>query len=62
LAPGIIESEMIDNIPDQKQLKELIPLKRFGKAIEVAKCAYFIGHEASYVSGEVLNISGAMVR
>lgn len=62
LAPGIIESEMIENIPTMKELKKTIPLKRFGRAGEVAKCAYFMGHEATYVSGEVLNISGAMVR
>lgn len=62
LAPGIIESEMIENIPNVKELKKAIPLKRFGKAEEVARCAYFMGVEATYVSGEVLNISGAMVR
>ncbi len=62
LAPGIIESEMIENIPNITQIKKTIPLKRFGKAQEVAKCAYFIGVDATYVSGEVLNISGAMVR
>jgi len=62
LAPGIIESEMIVNIPQMDAMKKTIPLKRFGKPDEVAKCAYFMGHEASYVSGEVLNISGAMVR
>lgn len=62
LAPGIINSEMIEDIPNIKELKKAIPLKRFGKAQEVAKCAYFIGVEATYVSGEVLNISGAMVR
>lgn len=62
LAPGIIESEMIENIPNLEDLKKTIPLMRFGRADEVAKCAYFIGHEATYVSAEVLNISGAMVR
>ncbi len=62
IAPGIIESEMTENIPNQKELKKMIPLGRFGKADEVAKCAYFIGDSATYVSGEVLNISGAMVR
>ncbi|HEY9189332.1 MAG TPA: SDR family NAD(P)-dependent oxidoreductase [Sulfurovum sp.] len=62
LAPGIIESEMIENIPNAKDIKNTIPLKRFGRVDEVAKCAYFMGHEATYVSGEVLNISGAMVR
>ncbi|NOQ31622.1 MAG: SDR family oxidoreductase [Helicobacteraceae bacterium] len=62
LAPGIIESRMIENLPNTKELKKAIPLKRFGKASEVAKCAYFIGVEATYISGEVLNISGGMVR
>lgn len=62
LAPGIIESEMIENIPNSKDLKKSIPLGRFGKTTEVAQCAYFIGVNATYVSGEVLNISGAMVR
>lgn len=62
LAPGIIESEMIEGIPNVKELKKTIPLQRFGRVDEVAKCAYFMGHEATYVSGEVLNISGAMVR
>ncbi len=62
LAPGIIKSEMIENIPNMKELKKSIPLGRFGEALEVAKCAYFMGVEATYVSGEVLNISGAMVR
>lgn len=62
LAPGIIESEMIEDLPNTKELKKTIPLKRFGRVDEVAKCAYFMGHEATYVSGEVLNISGAMVR
>jgi len=62
IAPGIIESEMIENIPNVKEMKKTIPLKRFGKVEEVAKCAYFIGVDATYVSGEVLNISGGMVR
>lgn len=62
LAPGIIESEMIDNIPNKKTLQKSIPLQRFGRVDEVAKCAYFMGHEATYISGEVLNISGGMVR
>ncbi len=62
LAPGIIESEMSEKIPHQETLKKSIPLQRFGKAQEVAKAAYFMGHEATYISGEVLNISGGMVR
>jgi len=62
LAPGIISSEMTENLPHQKVLKKSIPLQRFGQPEEVAKCAYFIAVEATYISGEVLNISGGMVR
>ncbi len=62
IAPGIIESEMIQDVPNQKELKKMIPLGRFGQPDEVAKCAYFLGNDATYISGEVLNVSGAMVR
>lgn len=62
LAPAIIESEMTKDIPNLKEMKKVIPLGRFGTANEVAKCAYFIGVDATYISGEVLNISGGMFR
>lgn len=62
LAPAIIESEMTKDIPNLKEMKKAIPLGRFGTASEVAKCAYFIGVDATYISGEVLNISGGMIR
>ena len=62
LAPAIIESEMTKDIPNLKEMKKAIPLGRFGTASEVGKCAYFIGVDATYISGEVLNISGGMIR
>ena len=62
LAPAIIESEMTKDIPNLKEMKKAIPLGRFGTANEVASCAYFIGVDATYISGEVLNISGGMFR
>lgn len=62
IAPGIIESEMIEKIPNIKELKKSIPLGRLGKVEEVAKSAYFMGVDATYISGETLNISGGMVR
>ncbi len=61
VAPGLIESEMTKDL-DLKSIKKDIPLKRIGKADEVAQCVFFLGDKASYVTGEVLNISGGMVR
>jgi 3-oxoacyl-[acyl-carrier protein] reductase len=62
IAPGIIESEMTQDIPNLKEMKKAIPLNRFGKPEEVAIATYFMAVDATYISGEVLNVSGAMVR
>lgn len=61
VAPGLIESEMTRDL-DIKAIKKDIPLKRIGRADEVAECVFFLADKASYVTGEVINISGGMVR
>ncbi len=61
VAPGLIASEMTENL-DLKAMKKNIPLKRIGKPEEVAECIFFLADKASFVTGEVLNISGGMVR
>jgi len=60
VAPGVIESEMIHNV--DKNITNLIPCKRFGRPEEVAEVVFFLGDKATYVNGEVINISGGMVR
>lgn len=61
VAPGLIESEMTEAL-DLKEMKKTIPLKRVGKPNDVAECIFFLADKASYVTGEVLNISGGLVR
>lgn len=61
VAPGLIESEMTQNLP-LNEMKKAIPLRRIGKPEDVAECVFFLADKASYVTGEVLNISGGMVR
>lgn len=60
VAPGVIESEMIQNV--DKNITNMIPCKRLGKPEEVAEVVFFLGDKATYVNGEVINISGGMVR
>jgi len=63
IAPGFIITEMTARIPeDARKLWEAsIPLKRGGTPEEVAKVALFLASDlSSYVSGQVINVCGAM--
>lgn len=60
VAPGFIKSEMTAKL-DEKELKKIIPLNRFGEAEEVADLVAFLASEkASYITGEVININGGL--
>lgn len=60
VAPGFITSDMTAGL-DEKQLRELIPLRRFGEAGEVADLVTFLASgKASYITGEVININGGL--
>jgi 3-oxoacyl-[acyl-carrier protein] reductase len=63
IAPGFIATDMVSGVPDDVKQKILaqIPLRRFGKPEEVAKAVVFLGSEdASYITGQVLNVNGGM--
>ncbi len=58
VAPGYIRTEMIKDISED-QLKNRIPLKRFGDPAEVAALIGFLcSDQAGYITGEVMNIDG----
>jgi 3-oxoacyl-[acyl-carrier protein] reductase len=60
VAPGFIETEMTKDL-DQHALAAIVPMKRFGKAEEVAEAVlFFASSGASYITGEVLNINGGL--
>lgn len=64
IAPGFIETEMTEQIPQAEKENWIknIPLRRVGKAEEVANVAAFLASDlSSYVSGQVLNVCGAML-
>jgi len=64
IAPGFIETEMTETL-DPKVIEEWnkgIPLKRAGKAEEVADCAIFLASDLSrYITGQVLQVDGGML-
>jgi len=60
LAPGFIKTDMTEGL-DEKELKALIPAKRFGLPEEVAHAAaFFASAEAAYITGQVLSINGGL--
>lgn len=63
IAPGFIITEMTDKLPDE--VKEgwikTIPLRRGGTPRDVANACIFLASDlSSYVSGQVINVCGAM--
>lgn len=60
VAPGFINTDMTSEL-DEKELKKMIPAQRFGKAEEVAHLVSFlVSKNASYITGEVVNINGGI--
>ncbi|MCS6989564.1 MAG: 3-oxoacyl-[acyl-carrier-protein] reductase [Chloroherpetonaceae bacterium] len=63
VAPGWIETDMTEGLNDElkKQMEALIPLKRSGKAEDVADAVLFLSSSlANYITGECLRVDGGM--
>ena len=63
VAPGFIETPILATVPDKvlDGLREQVPLKRLGRAEEIANVyAFLASDEASYVNGAVIEVSGGM--
>ena len=64
IAPGYIETNMTNSLPDsiKDNLYSKISLKRFGAPEEVASLVNFlISEEATYITGQVINLDGGML-
>jgi len=60
IAPGVIDTEMIKDVP-LDEVKKLIPMKRVGQAKEVASLAnYLMSEDASYITGQVISVNGGL--
>lgn len=60
VAPGLIETEMVDDVPLEEALK-LIPARRVGKPHEVAALVKFLmSSEAAYITRQVISVNGGL--
>ncbi|HKE29634.1 MAG TPA: 3-oxoacyl-ACP reductase family protein [Bryobacteraceae bacterium] len=63
VAPGVILTDMTTRIRTfaEDEIKTMIPLKRMGEAAEVARAIRFLASpDASYITGQVLNVAGGL--
>jgi 3-oxoacyl-[acyl-carrier protein] reductase len=62
VAPGIIESAMIQGLFDQETIKRLVPVGRTGTPQEVAALVAFLASkEAGYITGQIISINGGII-
>ncbi len=60
VAPGLIQTRMIQDAPVQK-IKNMIPMARLGAPEEVARVVRFLcSEDASYITGQVISVNGGM--
>ena len=63
VAPGFIETDMTESLPDlvKNELLRRIPMKRLGKSEDIAKAvAFLVSDEAGYLTGQTLHVNGGM--
>lgn len=64
VAPGVIETDMVAALDQNlvKAMESQIPLLRVGKSEEIADAFLFLASDmASYITGEILSVDGAMM-
>lgn len=60
VAPGFIKTDMTKDL-NLEGIEEHIPLKRLGEVEDIAKAVKFLAEDASYVTGQVLQVDGGLV-
>jgi 3-oxoacyl-[acyl-carrier protein] reductase len=64
VAPGYIQTDMTEGLSEKvkETIMSTIPLKKLGNAEDVANAVAFLAsEEASYITGQVINVDGGMV-
>jgi len=63
VAPGYIATPMTEKLSEEvkKAFLEVIPMKRFGLPVDVARAVKFLcSDQAAYITGQVINVNGGM--
>jgi len=60
IAPGFINTDMTKDL-DTSKFTDFIPLKRLGEPEDIAKAVKFFAQDATYVTGQVLEVDGGLI-
>ena len=63
VAPGFIQTDMTDNLPDEQKeaLASQIPMGRLGSVEEIAKVVLFLADNGgSYITAQTIHVNGGM--
>lgn len=60
VAPGFIKTDMTKDL-NLQGIEEHIPLKRLGEPSDIAKTVKFLAEDATYITGQVIQVDGGLV-
>lgn len=63
VSPGFIDTDFIRDLPEDQatRYKQMVPMRRFGKAQEVASAVLFLAsRESAYITGSTIAITGGL--
>ena len=63
VAPGFIETDMTDELPEDRKeaILDAVPMKSIGEPIDVAhSVAFLLSDESKYITGQTISVNGGM--
>lgn len=61
VSPGLIETAMVEDIPQLDQMISRIPMQRMGQPQEVAGAVSFLmSQDSSYITGQTISVNGGL--
>ena len=61
VAPGFIATDMTKDLGNTEEYMKMIPLKRMGEAVDIAKTVKFLALDADYITGQVIQVDGGLI-